>query len=63
MAISTRVKHTGKPWRLHHITVAHKRAANRKRIELRVGKRLTLELSQRQAIELTNQIADIVETS
>lgn len=61
MTITTRVKRTGRPWIRHPISVTRSTRSRRKRLVLRIGPTLTLELTAKQAFELTNLIVDTLE--
>lgn len=61
MTISARTKRAGTWWHDTEITTTTARDGNRKKIRLTIGGNLKVDLSRAQAVELINNIADILE--
>lgn len=61
MSIPARVKRTGTWWQGNEITTSQELDGNRRKIRLTIGGDLRIDLSRARAVDLINQIADILE--
>lgn len=62
MTIPARTKRAGTWWHDTEITTTTARDGNRKKIRLTIGGNLKVDLSRAQAVELINNIADVMES-
>lgn len=61
MSIPARVKRTGTWWQSNEITTSQELDGDRRKIRLTIGGDLRIDLSRARAVDLINQIADILE--
>lgn len=61
MSIPVRVKRAGKWWHTADLTIARAQDGNRRKVRLAIGEDLRIEVTSQQAVELANEIADLLE--
>lgn len=61
MTIPARTSRAGTWWHKDYITITREREGKRNKIRLTIGEDLRIEVTQKQAVQLINDIADILE--
>ena len=62
MTIPARTKRAGKWWHNSDVTVSREHDSRRRKIRLAIGEDLRIELTVTHAVELINDIADLIES-